>query len=218
MAEALKECEDRKDAGMQFCQAARSHGQDNPAVLNRLFYYGSSRSRVGEKPITNHTRCDESERRQHAGEDLEAQVLFVAQPVRAGRHRAGARRLLGALARRLCPVPVYDAPLPWLTKEQMAEVDRLMVDEARILLLQMMESAGRHLAHLARVRFLGGDPRGRTVVVLAGTGGNGGGALVAARRLGGWGARVKVVVTSDDACFAEVPAISSRWRGTRGSS
>jgi hypothetical protein len=95
--------------------------------------------------------------------------------------------------------------IPWLTTEQMVEVDRAMVEDFRVLLLQMMEHAGRHLAHLARERFLSGDARGREVVVLAGPGGNGGGALVCARRLAAWGARVVVAVTADDERFAEVP-------------
>lgn len=100
-----------------------------------------------------------------------------------------------------------DAPdLPYLTTEQMIEVDRAMVEDYRIDLVQMMENAGRALAGLARTRFLGGDPRGRRVVVLAGTGGNGGGALVAARRLAGWGADVRVTVTGEDAAFSPVPA------------
>lgn len=102
-------------------------------------------------------------------------------------------------------IPVYAGPLPWLTTEQMVLVDRLMVEEAHVLLIQMMENAGRSLAHLARVRFLDGDPRGREVTVLAGTGGNGGGALVCARRLHAWGARVRVVVSNDDERFREVP-------------
>lgn len=93
-----------------------------------------------------------------------------------------------------------------LTTAQMVEVDRAMVDDLHIELIQMMENAGRHLADLARSRFLAGDPRGQRVVVLAGTGGNGGGALVAARRLHGWGAEVRVVVTADDAGFTPVPA------------
>jgi len=78
--------------------------------------------------------------------------------------------------------------IPSLSIEQMVEVDRAMVEDFGTLLLQMMELAGRHLAHLARERFLAGDARGHDVVVLAGTGGNGGGALVCARRLAGWGA------------------------------
>ena len=65
--------------------------------------------------------------------------------------------------------------LPALSTVQMVEVDRLMIEEWQILLIQMMENAGRNLAHLARARFLDGGPRGKKVVLLAGTGGNGGG-------------------------------------------
>jgi NAD(P)H-hydrate epimerase len=74
-----------------------------------------------------------------------------------------------------------------------------------IELLQMMENAGRNLAHLARTRFLDGEPRGKRVIVLAGTDGNGGGALVCARRLHSWGAQVQVFVTKDDNAFTPVP-------------
>ncbi len=96
-------------------------------------------------------------------------------------------------------------PIPWVTSRQMLEVDRAMVEDLGIQLLQMMENAGRCLADLARVRFLDGDPRGKTVVVLAGTGGNGGGALVCTRRLIGWGASPRVFVTREDAEFDPVP-------------
>jgi len=78
----------------------------------------------------------------------------------------------------------------------------------------MMENAGRNLAHLARERFLSGDPRGKTVVVLAGTGGNGGGALVAARRLHGYGAQVRVAVTSSE--LSPVPEQQLRILGELG--
>lgn len=87
------------------------------------------------------------------------------------------------------------AAVPSLSTEQMIEVDRAMVEDFGIDLTQMMENAGRALAELARTRFLDGDPRGRSVVVLAGSGGNGGGAMVAARRLAGYGARVRVYTT-----------------------
>ena len=82
--------------------------------------------------------------------------------------------------------------IPYVTSDQMREVDRLMIEEYGILLMQMMENAGRQLAHLARQRFMDGDPVGKTVLVLAGAGGNGGGGLVAARRLHSWGAHVIV--------------------------
>lgn len=104
------------------------------------------------------------------------------------------------------PIPVYTDPVPALTTAQMIEVDRAMIEEYHIDLIQMMENAGRNLAHLARERFLAGDPRGRNVVVLAGTGGNGGGALVCARRLHNYGVVVRVVITRPDAEFTAVPA------------
>lgn len=75
-----------------------------------------------------------------------------------------------------------------------------------MIILQMMENAGRGLAHLVRGRFLEGDPRGKRVAVMAGPGGNGGGALVCARRLLGWGAHVRVFTSRPDERFALVPA------------
>jgi len=95
--------------------------------------------------------------------------------------------------------------IPFLTTDQMREVDRAMIEEYHIELIQMMENAGRNLAHLARTRFLGGDPSGRAVCVLAGTGGNGGGGLVCARRLHNWGADVQVFATYPDERFRGVP-------------
>ena len=102
-------------------------------------------------------------------------------------------------------LPIYTGEVTFLTTDQMVEVDRAMVEDFRIELIQMMENAGRNLAHLARIRFFDGDPRGKKVVVLAGTGGNGGGALVCARRLHNYGARVSVLVTRPDD-FTAVPA------------
>ena len=103
-------------------------------------------------------------------------------------------------------LPIYTGEVPYLTTEQMVEVDRLMIEDFKIDLIQMMENAGRNLAHLARVRFFDGDPTGKKVVVLAGTGGNGGGALVCARHMHNYGAQVKVFVTGADETFRPVPA------------
>jgi NAD(P)H-hydrate epimerase len=102
-------------------------------------------------------------------------------------------------------IPTVTDPIPYLSAEQMREVDRLMVEDYGIGLPQMMEHAGRHLAHVARERFFAGDARDRAVVVLAGTGGNGGGALVAARRLHSWGASVRVFVAGAREDFAPIP-------------
>jgi hypothetical protein len=54
-------------------------------------------------------------------------------------------------------LPKVDADaIPWLTVEQMREVDRLAIEEAGMLLEQMMENAGRSLGGVAR-RLLGGS-------------------------------------------------------------
>jgi NAD(P)H-hydrate epimerase len=53
-------------------------------------------------------------------------------------------------------IPVHTGDIPYLTTSQMIEVDRAMMEDFRIDLIRMMENAGRTLAHLARVRFLGG--------------------------------------------------------------
>ncbi|MFW6068762.1 MAG: NAD(P)H-hydrate epimerase [Chloroflexota bacterium] len=87
----------------------------------------------------------------------------------------------------------------------MREVDRAMIDDYGIELVQMMENAGRAVAHLARVRFLHGDPGSKRVLVLAGSGGNGGGALVSARHLHNAGAAVQVITTREPDAFTDVP-------------
>lgn len=82
--------------------------------------------------------------------------------------------------------------IPALTGEQMAAIDRIMIDELGVDVLQLMEVAGRAVAAFARDRMLGGDAEGKRVTVLCGTGGNGGDGLVAARFLHGWGAAVSI--------------------------
>ena len=102
---------------------------------------------------------------------------------------------------------IRDIPtdFPKIDTPQMVEVDRLMIEEYHIDLIQMMENAGRCLAILTRERFFGGDVEGKNIVVLTGTGGNGGGALVAARRLHNWGATIKVFTTAAAEKFTPVP-------------
>lgn len=92
---------------------------------------------------------------------------------------------------------------------QMAEVDRLMIEEYGTLLIQMMENAGRGLAELAR-RMLDGKLAGRKIVALCGAGNNGGGGMVAARHLHNRGADVSVKFAGDTARLKEIPA--HQWR------
>ncbi len=85
------------------------------------------------------------------------------------------------------------ASIPTVTAGQMADVDRLAIDEFGIDILQMMEHAGSHLAELVRAE-LGGDLRDRRVIVAVGPGNNGGGGLAAARHLVNRGASVRVIL------------------------
>ncbi|PKM16645.1 MAG: NAD(P)H-hydrate epimerase [Gammaproteobacteria bacterium HGW-Gammaproteobacteria-2] len=95
-----------------------------------------------------------------------------------------------------------------VTAAQMAQVDARTIEGYGVSLIQMMENAGRNLANLAHDRFLAGDARGRSVHVLAGSGGNGGGVLAAARRLHGWGAEVQVWLAQPDTLSA---AAAQQW-------
>ena len=99
--------------------------------------------------------------------------------------------------------------LPALSTDQMREVDRLMVEEFGVLLVQMIENAGRNLALLAK-RMLSDDEddgadalEDRPIVLLAGRGNNGGGGLAAARHLLNWGAWVQIVLTHQP---SDIPA------------
>lgn len=96
--------------------------------------------------------------------------------------------------------------VPIVNTDQMIEIDRAMMEDYRIDLIQMMENAGRNLAHLARERFFGGNPVGKRVLVMAGSGNNGGGALVAARRLANWGADVEVTLGQEPEKLKPIPA------------
>ncbi|WP_428194598.1 NAD(P)H-hydrate epimerase, partial [Deinococcus saxicola] len=95
-------------------------------------------------------------------------------------------------------------PVPTVTTAQMTEVDRAMVQDYGISLLQMMENAGRALAGQAR-RQLGGSVVGQRITVLCGAGHNGGGGLVAARRLQDWGAQVDVTLVRHPDEYHGVP-------------
>lgn len=94
--------------------------------------------------------------------------------------------------------------VPAVTTDGMREVDRLAIEEVGPNLYQMMENAGRNLA-LTVIDRLGDGWVDAPIVVLAGTGGNGGGGICAARHLANRGADVTVVV-SDRQALGEVPA------------
>lgn len=70
-----------------------------------------------------------------------------------------------------------------------------------IVLVQMMENAGRSLAELAIRSF-----RPDSVTVLAGSVGNGGGRMAAARHLVNRGVRVHVVLAATEDSLRPIPA------------
>jgi len=89
-------------------------------------------------------------------------------------------------------------PVAHVDEAQMREVDRIAVEEFRLGLLQMMENAGRNLATQA-FRFLkktASSVQPYRVLVAAGSGGNGGGGLCAARHLHNHGVEVNLMLTS----------------------
>lgn len=91
--------------------------------------------------------------------------------------------------------PAVDAAaMAWIDTDQMREIDRIMIEDLHIGLLQMMENAGRALAAVVL-----GRSAPATVAVYAGRGGNGGGGLVAARHLANAGVDVTVVLSHDTA-------------------
>lgn len=105
--------------------------------------------------------------------------------------------------------------VPAVTADQMREVDRIAIEETGPNLHQMMENAGRNLASMT-IRLLGPGWRDDAIVVLAGTGGNGGGGICGARHLANRGGEVTVVV-SDETGLRPVPAQQlATYRGTNG--
>ena len=104
------------------------------------------------------------------------------------------------------PFPVISADsIGWLSEEQMVEVDRVMIEDLHIELIQMMENAGRNLARLT-LALCWPDREPTTAMVLAGSGGNGGGGLVAARHLANAGVNVTIATTRARSEMTPIPA------------
>lgn len=93
--------------------------------------------------------------------------------------------------------------VPAITTDQMREVDRIAVDETGPNLYQMMENAGRNLAALT-LEMLGSDWKDARVVAIAGSGGNGGGVICAARHLANREMNIRLCLSSPNH-LGEVP-------------
>jgi NAD(P)H-hydrate epimerase len=84
-----------------------------------------------------------------------------------------------------------------VTAEEMRSVDELAIGKYGILLEEMMELAGFHLASLTR-RCLDGSLQNKRVLLLVGKGNNGGGGLVAARHLSNWGGQATLILSQEE--------------------
>jgi NAD(P)H-hydrate epimerase len=93
-------------------------------------------------------------------------------------------------------IPVASG-FPEADSATMIEIDFLMTEGLGIRLPQMKENAGRSFARLVLRRYFPGGLAGRRITVLAGKGGNGDIALLAARRLADWGAAITLVTGAD---------------------
>lgn len=106
------------------------------------------------------------------------------------------------------PPPAPDG-LPSVTADEMAEIDRVLVDEVGLPLTSMMENAGRNLADAVEQL----NPETERVTVLAGKGGNGGGGLACARHLLARGLDVDVHRTHPVDELGEATATQARVLG-----
>ncbi len=86
--------------------------------------------------------------------------------------------------------------VPAISAEQMRQVDRIAVKETGPNLFQMMENAGRNMA--IHIMVMKACDQHSTIVVLAGTGGNGGSGICAARHLANHGFAVFLALTHPD--------------------
>lgn len=101
-------------------------------------------------------------------------------------------------------VTAFGVEVPAVTADQMRDLDRIAMEETGPNLFQMMENAGRSLAHLT-ITMLGRGWQAARIVVLAGPGGNGGGGICAARHLANHRARVALCLSDPDH-LQDVPA------------
>ena len=85
--------------------------------------------------------------------------------------------------------------------QEMKNIDQKTMEQYGLSELALMENAGRQVAEAAKE--LLGDTAGKDVCVLAGSGNNGGDALVAARHLYNSGAKIKIFLTGNPEHYSE---------------
>ncbi len=98
--------------------------------------------------------------------------------------------------------------VPAVSAGQMQEIDRIAMEQTGPNLFQMMENAGRNLAELT-IKLLGDHWNKARILVIAGTGGNSGGGICAARHLSNRNAQVNLCLTNASG-LAEVTAFQRK--------
>lgn len=87
--------------------------------------------------------------------------------------------------------------IPILSRAQMRAFDAHAIDVAKVPSIVLMENAGRGAAEVIAREIFQGGVEGRHVVIVCGTGNNGGDGFVVARHLLGKGARVDAILCGD---------------------
>lgn len=95
-----------------------------------------------------------------------------------------------------------------VTADKMREIDRVATEETGPNIFQMMENAGRNLALLA-IEVLGKKWEKAKLAVIAGSGGNGGGGICAARHLANRNVKVQLCLAWKDH-LSEVAALQRK--------
>ncbi len=104
-----------------------------------------------------------------------------------------------------------------LSRAQTHAFDACAINECGVSGLLLMENAGRGAVDVLERGLLGGSARGKRVVVVAGTGNNGGDGFVVARHLAVRGAEVSVVLSGDPSRFTpDARANHDAWVGIDG--
>lgn len=89
--------------------------------------------------------------------------------------------------------------IPFITAEQMRQVDGFAVENG-LLVMQMMEHAALHMARHIQNRF----PNVKKILILAGPGHNGGDGIAAARHLKNWGYEPMILLSHPPEKLKEV--------------
>src|SRR5439155_22664853 len=106
---------------------------------------------------------------------------------------------------------------PVLSREQIRAFDKKAIESCSVPSLVLMENAARNATDILEREMLGGTARGKRVVVLCGTGNNGGDGFAIARHLLTRGAHVTLRLSGPNGKLsADAKANADAWRGLGG--